>query len=60
MSAPGNHKGYKPEVYLSSIIMMLHIGGKYIEDVRLVDRDPVLKSMALLDYYRHRLYSVVN
>ena len=45
MSAPGNHKGYKPEVYLSSIIMMLHIGGKYIEDVRLVDRDPVLKSI---------------
>ena len=45
MSAPGNHKGYKAEVYLSSIIMMLHIGGKYIEDVRLVDRDPVLKSI---------------
>ena len=38
MPLPGNDRGYEAKLYISSFIMMLHIGGKYIEDLRLVDR----------------------
>ena len=28
MPLPGNHRGYEAKLYISSLIMMLHIGGK--------------------------------
>ena len=43
MPLPGNHRGYEAKLYISSLIMMLHIGGKYIEDLRLVERDKAMK-----------------
>ena len=48
MPLPGNHRGYEAKLYISSLIMMLHIGGKHIEDLRLVDRDKAMKRMLRL------------
>ena len=45
MSLPGNHRGYEAKVYMSSLMLMLHVGGKYIEDLRLIDRDVAMKRL---------------
>lgn len=36
---PGSNKGISPSSYVSSLIMMLHAGGQYLEDVRLLRDD---------------------
>ena len=45
MSLPGNHRGYEGKVYMSSLMLMLHVGGKYIEDLRLIERDSAMKRL---------------
>ena len=45
MSLPKNHRGYEAEKYIIPLIMMLHIGGKYIEDIRLIQRDRVMREI---------------
>jgi len=38
---PGSAKGFKPGVYVQSLIMLLHGGGRSLEDIRMLSNDGV-------------------
>lgn len=42
---PGSNKGLLPSNYVSSLVMMLHAGGQYLEDVRLLRDDAGLSKL---------------
>jgi len=39
MPKPGNKKGFKPSVYVYSLLLMLHGGGRSLEDIRKIKDD---------------------
>lgn len=42
---PGSNKGFPPSYYINTLITMLHAGGQYLEDVRLLQNDEGLKKL---------------
>jgi len=42
---PCSNKGFPPSYYINSLITMLHAGGQYLEDVRLLQNDEGLKKI---------------
>ena len=38
-----SNRAYGGELYIKTIILMLHAGGRYLEDVRLIERDVALR-----------------
>ncbi|MDQ7002972.1 MAG: IS1380 family transposase, partial [Ghiorsea sp.] len=42
---PGSAKGYDPSLYVQSIVLMLHGGGRSLEDLRILSTDEGLKSL---------------
>jgi len=42
---PGSAKGFMPDVYVQPLIMMLHGGGRSLEDMRMLSNDEGLKPL---------------
>ena len=42
---PGNAKGFAPAVYVQALILMLHGGGRSLEDIRMLSNDEGLKPL---------------
>jgi len=36
---PGSNRGYHPDAYVLPLVMMLHAGGRYLEDIRAICKD---------------------
>ena len=36
---PGSNRGYKPSVYVDSLVMMLQAGGESLEDIRKLEEE---------------------
>jgi len=45
LPAPGSARGFMPSVYVQSLILMLHGGGRSLEDMRMLSRDDGLKPL---------------
>lgn len=45
LPAPGSARGFRPSVYVQSLILMLHGGGRSLEDIRMLSRDNGLKPL---------------
>ncbi len=42
----GSNRGYEPSKYIELLLMMLHEGGRYIEDLRKIRDDRALRELA--------------
>lgn len=45
LPAPGSAKGYAPSIYVQPLVLMLHGGGRSLEDLRILSRDDGLKPL---------------
>jgi len=45
LPAPGSAKGFKPSTYVQPLILMLHGGGRSLEDMRMLANDEALSSL---------------
>lgn len=45
LPAPGSSKGFVPSVYIQPLILMLHGGGRSLEDLRMLSGDDGLRSL---------------
>jgi len=46
---PGNHRGYEPFEHIQPLLLMLHSGGRVLEDVRMIHQDKALRSLLKMD-----------
>ena len=42
---PGSNRGYEPFVYLNALILMLHSGGRVMEDIRILKSDQGMRTL---------------
>lgn len=42
LPAPKSNRGYEPYTFIQSLLLMLHSGGRYLEDIRMIDSDKAL------------------
>jgi len=45
LPAPGSARGFMPSVYVQSLVLMLHGGGRSLEDLRILSLDDGLKPL---------------
>ena len=43
--APGSNRGFKPSVFVNSLVLMLHDGGECLDDLRHVRDDSALRQL---------------
>jgi hypothetical protein len=42
---PQSNRGYDPYTFIQPLLLMLHSGGRYLEDVRMIDSDKALREL---------------
>ena len=42
---PKSNRGYTPYTFIQSLILMLHSGGRYLEDIRIINSDKALREL---------------
>jgi len=42
---PQSNRGYDPYAFIQPLLLMLHSGGRYLEDVRMIDSDKALREL---------------
>jgi hypothetical protein len=42
---PKSNRGYTPYTFIQPLILMLHSGGRYLEDIRMIDSDKALREL---------------
>ena len=47
---PGSNRGYDPFVYLNARILMLHGGGRVLEDIRILKSDQAMRTLLHMDH----------
>ena len=45
MPEPGSNAGFKPSMYVNPLLLMLHGGGRYLEDIREIEMDAGLQKL---------------
>ena len=46
---PSSNRGFKPSVFMETLILMLHEGGYHLDDVRYLQEDTALQSVLSLE-----------
>lgn len=49
LPAPGSAKGFKPNTYVHPLVLMLHGGGRSLEDMRMLANDDGLSPLLDID-----------
>jgi hypothetical protein len=42
---PQSNRGYTPYTFIQPLLLMLHSGGRYLEDIRMIDSDKALRTL---------------
>jgi hypothetical protein len=42
---PQSNRGYAPYTFIQPLLLMLHSGGRYLEDIRMIDSDKALRTL---------------
>jgi hypothetical protein len=45
LPSPGSNRGYAPYTFLQPLLLMLHSGGRYLEDIRMIASDKALRTL---------------
>jgi hypothetical protein len=45
LPSPQSNRGYAPYTFIQPLMLMLHSGGRYLEDIRMIDSDKALRTL---------------